>query len=92
MEEDERRERARAHVQKLRGFYVHLAIYLIVNAGLAGLNLVAGPPHWFVWPALGWGIGLLAHGLSVSQGRFLGPEWEERKIREHHERERNEGR
>ncbi len=36
---------------------------------------------WVLGPALGWGIGILAHGLSVfGGGRVFGPEWERRQI------------
>jgi hypothetical protein len=45
---------------------------------------VATPGVWWVqWVFLGWGIGVLAHALVVyGLGGWLGPEWEERKIRE----------
>jgi hypothetical protein len=90
--EDEQYERARKRVQQLRGFYIHLLVYLIVNIGLFGLNMFTGRQYlWFVWPALGWGIGLLSHGLSVAGWRFMGREWEERKIREELDRMKREG-
>ncbi|WP_213959677.1 2TM domain-containing protein [Variovorax sp. dw_954] len=54
------RRRARAKL----AFFSHAAIYTAVNAGLIALSL-AGGRHWAVFPLLGWGIGLLAHGLSV---------------------------
>ena len=40
-----------------------------MNAGLAVIALSRGQ-FWFVWPLLGWGLGLAAHGLSLawSQG------------------------
>ena len=31
---------ARRHVRQLRGFYIHLSVYLIVNVGLFVLNLL----------------------------------------------------
>ena len=39
------------------------------------------------WAAMGWGLGLIAHGLSVFafNGAF-GKDWEERKIREYLDR------
>ena len=89
--ESEQYQKARKHVRQLRGFYIHLTVYLVVNAGLLVLNLLSGTRLWFFWPALGWGIGLLAHGLSVAGWRFLGGEWEARKIREELERQRKEG-
>jgi uncharacterized membrane protein len=48
------------------GFYIHLAAYLAVNAALVGVNLLTTPGRlWFLWPLLGWGIGLLAHALAA---------------------------
>jgi hypothetical protein len=51
--------------QKL-AFRSHLFAYVLVNAGLVGINLITSPDYWwFVWPMLGWGLGLLAHGVTV---------------------------
>jgi hypothetical protein len=60
-------------------------VYVLVNAGLMALNYLGTPARvWWGWPALGWGIGLLAHGLSVfALGGWFGAGWEERKIREY---------
>jgi len=47
-----------------RGFYIHLAAYLVVNALLVGVNLATSTKYlWFKWPLLGWGIGILAHAF-----------------------------
>jgi hypothetical protein len=80
---EERYQRARKHVEELKGFYVHLAIYLIVNSGLFLLNVLTSDGWWFYWPLIGWGIGLAAHGFSVfiEDSRFA-RDWEARKIRE----------
>jgi uncharacterized membrane protein len=85
---DDQYEQAQRRVRRLRGFYIHLLVYVVVNLGLLGLNLVTGRPLWFFWATGGWGIGLLAHALSVAGWRFLGREWEERKIRELLDREK----
>lgn len=73
---------ALAHVRKVRGFYTHLIQYLIVMAGLAAVNLLATPGYlWVVWPALGWGLGLLSHAASVFQLiPFMGADWERREV------------
>ncbi len=70
------------HVRKLRGFYLHLMKYVIVNIGLAAVNLIFTPQRlWFHWVVLGWGIGLLAHAFRVYRpGWLLGPEWEKRQV------------
>ncbi len=74
--------RAFREVKRLRGFYIHLMIYVLVITGLVILNLVRTPDRlWVFGPAFGWGIGILAHGLSVfGKGLVFGPEWERRQI------------
>lgn len=49
-----------------RGFLIHLTAYAAVNVMLVGINLVTNPDKlWFYWPLMGWGIGILAHGIAV---------------------------
>ena len=83
-----RYEEARRRVRSLRGFYTHLLVYMLVNAGLVVLNLVTSPGRWwFGWATIGWGIGLLTHGIAVfAFGGWLGADWEQRKIREYLDR------
>ena len=85
---------ALCRVRQLRGFYTHLSVYLAVNAGLLVINLVSSPGRlWVVWPLAGWGIGLLIHAAGVFLGgRWLGAEWERRKVEELVERQRRAGR
>ncbi len=73
---------ALAHVRKVKAFYVHLTQYLIVIPILAAINLFSFPGYlWFVWPALGWGLGIAAHGLQVfSAVPFLNGDWERRQV------------
>ena len=75
---------ARQQVYRLRGFYHHLTVYVLVNAGLVGINLLASPGKlWFYWPMLGWGIWLALHAArTFARERWLGSDWEERKVRE----------
>src|SRR5438552_742940 len=55
------------------GVYRHAMIYVVANVLLAILNLLKNPDHlWFPWVILGWGIGLLAHGLNVYSYRWFG--------------------
>jgi hypothetical protein len=57
---------ARRRVEAKLGFYIHLAIYVIVNALLVFLNLTYTPQYlWFLWALLGWGIGICFHALGV---------------------------
>lgn len=48
------------------GFGYHLTAYLAVNAILIWLNIDKYPEYfWAQWPLIGWGIGLLLHGLGI---------------------------
>ena len=79
---------ARCHVERLKGFYTHAAVYVLVNLGIFVLAMASSRVHaWFPWSAVAWGIGLAAHAISVfALGGWLGAGWEERKIREYLER------
>lgn len=73
-------ERAHKRVKEIKSFYGNLISYCIIIPFLIILNLITSPDRlWFYWPMLGWGIGLVAHGMSVFA---IGKSWEERKIRE----------
>jgi fatty acid desaturase len=81
--DDERLARAKRRVGALKGFYIHLAVFVLVMAGLAVINVLRGPPWWVLWVLLGWGIGVVAHGLAVSSRTSRAvADWEERKMRE----------
>jgi hypothetical protein len=75
---------ARRQVGRLRAFYHHLLVFVLVNGGLLAINLVTTPGRlWFYWPLLGWGIAIAFHALATFGGRhWLGADWEERKLRE----------
>ncbi len=82
-ENEERYLKAVKRVEDLKGFYGNLSAYIIVNTGFIILNLATSPNEiWFIWPLLGWGIGVAFHGMSVfNYMPFLGREWEEKKIK-----------
>lgn len=73
---------ALARVRKIRGFYIHLTQYVVVITVLAVINLVTHPSKlWFFWPALGWGIGVLAHAAATFEFiPFFGAEWERKQV------------
>ena len=55
---------ARRRASAKLGWYIHAVVYVAVNALLALLS--ARSPHpWAVFPAFGWGLGLLIHGAVV---------------------------
>lgn len=84
MEEKERYERAKKRVEDIKGFYVHLLVYIAVNLGIFLINLLTSPGvWWFKWALIGWGMGLAAHGLSVFVfSSIMSKDWEEKKIKE----------
>jgi len=95
---DERYDLAYKRVKRIKGFYVHALVYVLVNLFIIASNF---DNNWFDrgvvfrWEtfstALFWGIGLLAHGLSVfGRNLFFGQNWEERKIQEFMEKEKSE--
>ena len=86
MEEDKKYERAKKRVENLKAFYIHFIVYILVNIMFVIINLMSyedAGHWWFVYPLLGWGIGLVSHGLSVASFGLFGPDWEERKIKEY---------
>lgn len=69
MTEDER-QWAINRIKAKRGFWGHLAIYVMVNTLLVSIwAMTSSDSFWPIWPMLGWGIGVVAHGASA----FAGP-------------------
>ncbi len=59
-------EKAMLYVRDIKGFYSHLIKYVIVVFCLLVINVIKSPDsYWVVWPAFGWGIGVVFHGLNV---------------------------
>jgi len=77
-------QRAQAHVNEVREFYQNVVSYLGVMVMLTVINLFFTPGYfWVKWPMLGWGIGVLFHGLNVFIiNSRAGRNWEEKKIRQ----------
>ncbi len=71
------------YVREIKGFYSHFITYGAVMGLLLAINLFVSPEYlWVMWPALGWGIGIIAHGLGVFEiFSFFGPEWEKKQIK-----------
>ena len=50
----------------LRGFLIHLTVFIVVIVGLAALNLLRNPAHpWFLWVFCAWGIAIAAHDVAL---------------------------
>ena len=63
-EEIDRIARRRAGAKM--GWYIHASVYLVVNLGIFAMSQYAfGHRPWSVYPLVGWGVGLVLHGISV---------------------------
>jgi hypothetical protein len=72
--EEERKayRRARRRAAHEAGFYMHLMWYGIVIGSLLMVNLIVSPSfEWWVFPAVGWGIGLASHFGAVYGWRWI---------------------
>lgn len=88
---------AQKRVKSIKGFYTHLAVYLIVNIALItvkAFTVESGEDFFNFYQtfstAFFWGIGVVFHAVGVfGKNAFLGNNWEERKIREIMEKEQH---
>jgi len=88
-------QEALKRVKKIKGFYTHAIVYVFVNIMIVFLNVKNLDPgeSYFQFKnfmtVFFWGIGLVAHGLSVFVPNWImGQNWEERKIKEFMEKEK----
>jgi len=90
IQNEERYFKAKKRVEEIKGFYGNLTSYIVVNIFFVVINLMTSPDHlWFYWPMLGWGIGVVIHGMKVyNYMPFLGKDWEEQKIKEFMDKEK----
>lgn len=74
--------KAMLYVRDIKGFRTHFITYLLGITIMITLNLIMAPQHFWAWrPALGWGLGVMFHGLNVYEVfNFFGPDWEKRQI------------
>ena len=88
-EQEIKYQKAKERVEAIKGFYIHLIVYVVVNLILFSINMIVSPDDlWFLWPLMGWGVGLAIHALTVfGYASGFSADWEERKIREFMEKE-----
>jgi len=68
-------------------FRIHLLTYIAVNTLLAIVNLTLTPENlWIIWPVLGWGIGLVIHGINIHFS--MNSNFKERMIEKEMEKQR----
>lgn len=92
---DESYNAAYKKVKKIKGFYSHLKVYVIVNLIVIVSSLTrnhltggidfSGLSEWHTYStAFFWGIGLVAHAISVfGSDLFFSQDWEQKKIQKY---------
>jgi hypothetical protein len=83
-----RYEWARRRAAHLRGFYIHALAFVLGNTANFVVNWMTlghgDNPWWFQWALIAWSVALCVHGITVlGKGAWLGPKWEDRKIRQY---------
>ncbi|UOB17220.1 2TM domain-containing protein [Abyssalbus ytuae] len=88
-EKEDRYLRAQKRIKELKGFYIHLFWYVIVNIFVFIIIYVNVENNSDFWnygtfsTSFFWGIGLFFHGLMVfGKNLVFSKNWEERKIKE----------
>lgn len=96
-EEQIKYENAIKRIKKIKGFYIHLLVYVVINIMIIVVNiqnLETGESYFQFknfFTAFFWGIGIISHALSVfGPDLFLGKDWEEKKIKELMDKEKRD--
>ena len=78
MTEKELREKAEKNI----GFRHHLMIYIVVCIGLFAFDYL-NDKHltWAYFAALGWGVGIFSHYISIKSGGIFSVEKEMQRLR-----------
>lgn len=100
--DDNKLKRAKKKIEEIKGFYIHLCIYIIVNLFVTVKNVVGsfhdGKSFWDAFWDFGnyavwifWGIGLVFHGIyTFNYNPSFIKKWEERQIRKYMEEDKRE--
>ncbi len=96
--EEEKLKRAKKRVEEIKGFYIHAAVYLVVNAFILvnlALNNLGNDGNFWSFPSFltpfFWGIGLAFHALNTfKKDRLFGKKWEEKMIQKYIEKDKQE--
>jgi len=95
--EEQKYLRAKKRVKSIKGFYVHLMVYLLVNAFLLIARVFSDGGIEVLWEwqsyntVLFWGIGLAFHAFGVfGMDILFGKNWEDQKIKEFMDKDKRE--
>lgn len=88
IEEKNKYRRAKKRLEEIKSFYTSLVAYCVVIPFLIFINYKTSWEYkWFWWPMFGWGIGLVIQAFKTFG---YGADWEERKIKELMNNDKNE--
>lgn len=92
--EDSKYGRAQKRVEQLKGFYIHLGVYAVVNAFIL-INIALQSNEFWQWghffTLLTWGIGLLIHAaITFRFNPLFTKRWEERQIQKYIEKDKKD--
>ncbi|MBR9854414.1 MAG: 2TM domain-containing protein [Algicola sp.] len=80
---EDRYSRAKERVENLKAFFYSMVSYCVIIPLLVYVNYRTTDFPWVLFPAAGWGLGLLFQWMTAyGRNPVLGKEWEERKIQE----------
>jgi hypothetical protein len=74
------------YVARLKGFYMHLFMYVVFAVGFLGMfglkwGFGSPPVKLMLYAFAGWGLGLVFHALHAHEViDFLSPKWERRMV------------
>lgn len=82
--EQNKLKRAKKRIEEIKGFYIHLTVYVVVNIFIL-INIYLNTDNFWRWPhflpLFGWGIGVSFHAAKTfGYNPFFGKKWEERQI------------
>lgn len=86
--DEELRKKAKERAEEKMGFYIHFAVYIMVNILLYSIWWINNGPNthpWPIWATIGWGIGLVAHFM----GAIAAPGFQERLTEKEYEKLKN---
>ncbi|MDX1364457.1 2TM domain-containing protein [Arenibacter latericius] len=97
-----KKKRAKRRIEELKGFYVHLVIFVVINLSISInkilRNIQDGETFWDAFWDFGtfavwifWGVGLIFHASKTfNYNPFFSKEWEEKQIKKFMEEDRKE--
>ena len=92
--DNDKYKRAKKRVDELKGFYIHMSIYVVINTFIL-VNIYLQTDNFWQWPhfitLFAWGLGLAFHAIKVfGINPLLGKDWEERQIQKYIDKDKND--